>query len=321
MSSLSVPSRVAPGSRARSAGRPSREENSDRARSRSPLPSTPRMPSLKSTRPHTSRDNMQTNSSSTSSSASGSSFLDRMKAPSSRTSLEEDRPRRTGAAWASSRRKPAVQTEDGDSEGLPTEGYGDDLWSRVTTVAGTLSVNVSQAWKKSVLADGEETPPGEESRLTKAMKAYHLDRARSPADLPSWLFDEQERGVAPKAWNVSRNYEDRFMPDHDPEPRQRGGLREVYDRAAVSPSSTAPVARRPPADTGDGGGSRATNRLRAIRDAKRSMQTGSGSAPSSQSEAQLRDMTTSRVSEQSPDGSGETRRVGLPAGPGRRRGV
>ncbi|RDX56854.1 hypothetical protein OH76DRAFT_1395994 [Lentinus brumalis] len=27
------------------------------------------------------------------------------------------------------------------------------------------------------------------------MKAYHIDKARDPADLPDWLFDERERGV------------------------------------------------------------------------------------------------------------------------------
>jgi hypothetical protein len=34
-------------------------------------------------------------------------------------------------------------------------GHGSDLWSRVTAVASNLTVNVSQAWEKSVLADGE----------------------------------------------------------------------------------------------------------------------------------------------------------------------
>ena len=33
------------------------------------------------------------------------------------------------------------------------------------------------------------TPPGEESRLTRALKAYHIDKARDPADLPEWLFE------------------------------------------------------------------------------------------------------------------------------------
>lgn len=34
-------------------------------------------------------------------------------------------------------------------------GHGADLWSRVTTVASKLTVNVNQAWQKSILADGE----------------------------------------------------------------------------------------------------------------------------------------------------------------------
>ena len=31
--------------------------------------------------------------------------------------------------------------------------------------------------------------------MTRAMKAYHIAKAQSPADLPEWLFDERERGV------------------------------------------------------------------------------------------------------------------------------
>lgn len=34
-------------------------------------------------------------------------------------------------------------------------GHGADVWGRVTAVASKLTVNVSQAWQKSILADGE----------------------------------------------------------------------------------------------------------------------------------------------------------------------
>lgn len=31
--------------------------------------------------------------------------------------------------------------------------------------------------------------------MTRAMKAYHIEKAREPADLPEWLFQDRERGV------------------------------------------------------------------------------------------------------------------------------
>jgi len=329
MSTLSLPSRIAPSSRSRSAGRLGREESGDGTRVRSPLPSTPRMPSSRSIRPegYLSRDKpdtTRTNSSSTTTSTSGSSFLDRINAPSSRTSLEDEQsepPRRGRGGWASYRGKKAVQAKDEQSDEedrneSPTAliaGHGADLWGRVTAVASQLTVNVSHAWQYSILADGEETPPGEESRLTKAMKAYHLDRARSAVDLPPWLFTEQERGMAPKAWNAShpREYEDRFLPDREPEPPQRGGLREVYDLAAAS-SSIPPATRRPPAEFGDGGGSRAANRLKAIRDAKRSAKTAS--EPAQVRSEDRRGDERDPVSKDSGTRRGG-QRVGLPARP------
>jgi len=223
--------------------------------------------------------------------------------------------------------------EEYSSQG-PTDstfGHGYDLWGRVTAVASNLTVNVSQAWQKSIhLADGEETPPGQESRLTKAMKAYHLDRARSPADLPAWLFDEHERGVAPKSWNASKSgeYEDKFLPERDLESRQRSGLRDIYDRAASSSSSsrtTPTTSRQTPArdgDAGGDGGSRAANRLKAIRDAKRSALQARSESEQPPVEDRRRDTNNSRGDERYPQGgSGRptARRVGLPAGPGRMR--
>lgn len=120
MSTLSLSSRLSPKSRSRSAGPRGREESSDRTHTRSPLPSTPRMPSLSSIHPEgflrPSRDKpdtIRTDSFSTaSSSTSRSSFLDRMKTPSSRTSFEDNQPeppRRGGGGWAASRGKRAAQ--------------------------------------------------------------------------------------------------------------------------------------------------------------------------------------------------------------------
>lgn len=242
---------------------------------------------------------------------------------SSRTSLEDDyeEPPKRGGGWASARTRreppPEEEEEDRYEDSAPAkeEGYGSDLWGRVTAVAGTLTVNVSKAWEKGIhMADGEETPPGQESRLTKAMKAYHLDRARTPADLPAWLFDEHERGVAPKSWDASKSvdYEERFRPGSIDEagPRQRSGLRDIYDKAATSSS---PAPRRTREDAPVDGGSRAANRLKAIREAKRSaVQTRSDSEDQRPRRDEGR--ITSEVA-----GVIRPTRAGLPAGPGRMR--
>jgi len=161
----------------------------------------------------------------------------------------------------------------------PVEGHGYDIWGSITAVASKLTINVSQAWEKSIqAADGEITPAGQESRLTKALKAYHLAKARSPSDLPPWLFDEHERGGRSRSRAQSEpeheDYEDRFNPDRYPEPpRPRGGFRDIYDSA---PKTT----RTPPKSSASetGAPSKATDRLRQIRDAKRSaVQTGTRS--------------------------------------------
>jgi len=164
--------------------------------------------------------------SSASASGSSSGFLGRMKGrgrgyvSSSRTSLEDDEPeprKEMGYAerdgWGSRQRTATAalpeyeydyhdQTRVGrDGEVLPAQlgyGYGLSLWSRVATAASTLTLNVSKAWASNIAVySGELTPPGEESRLTRAMKAYHIDKARDPADLPAWLFEEHERPTRP----------------------------------------------------------------------------------------------------------------------------
>ncbi|KAF8520229.1 hypothetical protein BU17DRAFT_6028, partial [Hysterangium stoloniferum] len=239
---------------------------------RSRLPASPARPQgpPSAVRRRPPDDSRATSASIQSSSSGGSSLLDRMKAPSSRTSLEDDRdpPRRSrGREGAIHNARDVRGGRDGEEELEPTDqvavgsisGHGYDLWGRVTSVASKLTVNVNQAWQKSVrLADGEETPPGGESRLTKAMKSYHLERARSPADLPAWLFEDHERGVGSRTWNEKQeNYEDRFLPERQAQPTQRGGLRDVYDRAASSPALSASNRRE-----GDGGNTRATDRLR-----------------------------------------------------------
>ncbi|KAI0646978.1 hypothetical protein C8Q79DRAFT_598057 [Trametes meyenii] len=112
-----------------------------------------------------------------SASSSGRSSMSPTSLASSRTSLEEG---------------------DGDEkgDGKPEAGHGASLWNNLASVASVLTISVNKAWQTKVATySGEETPVGGESRLTRAMKAYHIEKARDPADLPEWLFDERERGV------------------------------------------------------------------------------------------------------------------------------
>ena len=63
------------------------------------------------------------------------------------------------------------------------------------------------------------TPPGEESRLSRALKAYRIDKARDPTDLPEWLFEKHESRRAAAATA----------------PRVGGrSLRNVYDAATIT---------------------------------------------------------------------------------------
>lgn len=117
-----------------------------------------------------------------------------------------------------------------------------------------------------------ETPPGKESRLTQAIKAYHLEKARDPSDLPEWLFEEHERRpVTGRSRLTSRQ---NTLPDDSyeeptPAPSSRG-LRDIYEAAAApraSGNAARPTRNRFPDEPT--APSKATNRLKAIRDAKR----------------------------------------------------
>ena len=151
-----------------------------------------------------------------------------------------------------------------------------------------------------------ETPPGGETRLTRALKAYYIERARAPADLPPWLFDEHERrpqaarppprnqqrdddrgvgrrnNMAPPS-NRGRSYDDEYEYEQQPPQAKRGALRDIYDSAAASNQPKPPAAGRTLApssyrDDGNANVSRATSRLQALRDAKR-LQPASTGAP------------------------------------------
>lgn len=198
---------------------------------------------------------------------------------SSRTSLEEDyEPPKLGrhADAKSLRRGEPRASDEGDPS--PPEGEGHSLWNQVVTVANSLSVNVSKAWATNLPTfNGEETPPGQDSRLTRAMKAYHLDKARDPSDLPAWLFDEHERRpVGRSRFRDGHREDDRdenVAQTQSLTPKSRG-LRDAYD-ASTSNSIRLQTERAPVSDLfGDGTRPvKTTNRLKELRDAKRKART------------------------------------------------
>lgn len=162
------------------------------------------------------------------------------------------------------------------------------------------------------------------------MKQYYIDRARTPLDLPHWLFEEHERmpTVARQGQRGPRRYEEPEEEQYTPAPAPRGALRDVYDKAARSTPTPAQSARSTPssyastpANDQAPGESKATSRLRALRDAKR-MQQGAGPATGGAS------YTPSRYDEDdggrrsldpgSDVGGRQPARVGLPSRPGGR---
>ncbi|KAG7092423.1 hypothetical protein E1B28_008779 [Marasmius oreades] len=231
-----------PGGRRYGRERTSRDEDPPATSAR---PSRSFRPTTPSARGEASRRSNDSSGSSSSVTSSGSSFLGRIQNEtsgyaSSVTTAEcdyEDENRKVNG-------RERVQ-EDGSAQ-TAGEGYGQTIWSRVATAASSLTVNVSKAWATNIATyAGEETPPGQESRLTRAMKAYHVEKARDPADLPTWLFDEHERRVR--------------KPDAEPPSSAPRGLRDVYD-AATTPGPTHPAPRK------------GTDRLKALREGKRAEQ-------------------------------------------------
>lgn len=145
---------------------------------------------------------------------------------------------------------------------------GDSIWNRVAAAASVLTVNVNKAWYSRILAsDDEETAPGRDSHLIRVMKAYHLAKARHPSDLPDWLFDERERkpSLSSRFRESPRGAASHAQSLYPP------ALRHVYDDAAslaprTNHSHTTSHVLTSPEKTGS---SKAADRLKAFRDAKR----------------------------------------------------
>jgi len=289
-------------------------------------------------------------SSSSSASSNNSSIFDgRKQSYDSSTSYEDDRD------YKSSRKAPVARSkgreryareeaeEEEGPEAPPPPGAGSSIWNRMAAVAGALTVNVTKAWESGgTLNDGETTPAGQESRLTKFLKEYHIKNARSAKDLPSWLFDEKERraqrdqeddggrtSLPPRSKSRARGRDDPIDDEPLPAVPRRGGLRDIYEQASnSSQSSSVPSSRTTgssslndrgrDSNVGGGNSSKASSRLKALKDAKR---VGSGSSArrgyDEDSQADSYEDTGGR--DDPPPSSARTVRPGLPQGPGPRR--
>ena len=98
-----------------------------------------------------------------------------------------------------SEKSPASHTES---------GY---VWNRVTEVANVLTQEVTRVWAAGLgTADAgvegtydriismfisTNCPPEDDGHLARVMRAYHLSKARTPNELPDWLFSARERGL------------------------------------------------------------------------------------------------------------------------------
>jgi len=165
---------------------------------------------------------------------------------------------------------------------------------------GTLRIFVDAFYSSSDVALAE-TPPGGETRLTQALKAYYIERARAPADLPPWLFEEHERrpqAARPSPRDQERDDDraggrrsnmasppnrGRGYDEYEQQPPQakRGALRDIYDSAAAPNQPKPPAVGRTLApssyqDDGNANVSRATSRLQAMRDARRLQPASTG---------------------------------------------
>lgn len=105
------------------------------------------------------------------------------------------------------------------------------------------------------------------------MKAYHIEKARDPSDLPAWLFDDRERRANNSAndWDGGRDAE--VVAETVVETRRPIGLRAIYDSAANATAPPAPRSDRARYVDDSPAPSRAVDRLKAMRDAKRGITT------------------------------------------------
>ncbi|KAF5391292.1 hypothetical protein D9757_001926 [Collybiopsis confluens] len=278
------------------------------SRSRPPPSTTPSDSStMEWQRKHTPQSQMQSRVSQDSSDSAASSvslLFDRVRSgaasyTSSFTSVEDsstdaDQDRR-GRSLKKQRIISPEPPPSQESEGTDTgTGDGYTVWSRVAAAAGSLTISVSKAWAANITVyAGEETPPGEESRLCRAMKAYHLSQCQDREDLPSWLFSESERlprsRTRPPTAAVTEADKPRIST------RNRHLL--VAESASRPPNDHQSVKQEIPNQAPKA----STDRLRQLREVKRQANAQAEQPP-------VRNAYT-----------GPRQRIGLPTGPAQRR--
>ncbi|PIL23918.1 hypothetical protein GSI_13669 [Ganoderma sinense ZZ0214-1] len=193
----SIPVRPSAVSRSRSLDRSAESRHAYRSEPPPPLPSLPRGPRIDAAQPRgRAPAPPRVHASSRSEDYGGSRKPEDLMSDSGYSSpASEGFGRSPGSASSSRTSMDEIEMDDKGDE-KPPAGFGSSLWGSITGVASNLTISVSKAWSTNVASySGEETPVGGESRLTRAMKAYHIEKARNPGDLPDSLFDERERGL------------------------------------------------------------------------------------------------------------------------------
>jgi len=140
------------------------------------------------------------------------------------------------------------------------------VWDRVTEAANVFTQEVSKVWATGL--GGERGNEEEaESHLTRVMRAYHLSKARTPAELPAWLFSERERGQGGLLRPDTPNDGGQVEPE-PPQPAQRRTNRPpIYQdgTAASFGQSKSIKTTMPPAQTKVSG----SDRLKQMRELRR----------------------------------------------------
>lgn len=116
--------------------------------------------------------------------------------------------------------------------------------------------------------------------MTRILKAYHISKARDRSDLPDWLFTEQERrpvrDIGAGTDRRQRAWETSSEADVPSTTRSRG-FRDIYDSVDTDnygywrDRSAQQTTTFPRSEVSNA--SKATDRLKAIRDAKRQAAT------------------------------------------------
>ncbi|KAJ4488000.1 hypothetical protein J3R30DRAFT_3695651 [Lentinula aciculospora] len=289
---------------------PPTSSESSRNWQRKYTPQSPQSPSsYRSTTSRTSQD-------STSTTSSVSSIFDRVKNgaasyASSYTSVDdsgnevdiEDSRGRSLRKQRALSPEPMLAPEKVDTERTDI-GIGDGytVWNRVAAAASTLTVSVSKAWAANVsMYPGEETPPGQESKLTRAMKAYHIEKARDPSELPAFLFTEHER--QPRTSRVEKNVRGASGPGQESGVRVRHATGSTFTLDQSINRSTAPNNASNNTKLSQQG-QKGTDRLKALREARRPQAITSSDVH----------VTAEQVASRPPKP-----RIGLPSTPGPRR--